>query len=128
MARNTVTDCENYGIDLTAANLSTGGTQVRRNVITGNYGGIYIFDTKARVWCNVSNDNAADGIVLTGPTGSEGGVVEKNAANRNGAYGINAPDATDGGGNTAADNVSIDCTPNLVCTTPPDPPCPAAGA
>jgi hypothetical protein len=130
VARNTVTGCGGSGILVQAAPTSPGGAQVRRNVVTENALGIYVDDAKPRVWCNVSNDNIAfggDGINLSGPAGSDGGVVEKNTANRNGRYGINAPDATDGTGNTASAN-QIDCTPNLVCTNPPDPPCPAAGA
>jgi hypothetical protein len=131
VARNTVTGCGGYGINLLAMDTSPGGTQVRRNEVTANALGIYVSDAKPRIWCNVSNDNGAafggDGIQVGGPPGSDGGVVEKNTANRNNGYGINAPDATDGTGNTAADN-QTNCTPNLVCTTPPDPACPAAGA
>ena len=132
VARNTITGCGFNGIDLTAANSSSpiSSTRVRRNEVTGSIVGIAVRDAEAHIWCNVSNDNASDGIVVSlgGLPGSGGGlVVEKNTPNRNNAYGIAATDATDGGGNTATAN-GIDCTPNIVCTTPPDPPCPAAGA
>ena len=122
VARNTVLGCD-AGITLELANFASGGAQVRRNVSTGNrLHGISLSDPAGRVWCNETHSNEFDGIVTSG------GVVENNRANNNGGWGINATGATDLGGNTATGNATDqDCTPNIVCTTPPDPPCAAAG-
>lgn len=60
---------------------------------------------------NVANANGAEGIHVDQPLTT----VTGNTANRNGGFGIYAPGAVDGGGNTAHDNGLGDCV-GVSCT------------
>jgi hypothetical protein len=92
-----------------------GNARVRLNQVTNNLVGIRVLDTNALIAGNDSSGNAATGISVDGPAGGSNNLVRQNNADNNGNTGIYAPDAIDGGGNTASGNGVQQCTPNLSC-------------
>jgi Right handed beta helix region len=121
---NTILGCDfrsgsSTGIYAAAATEGGGSARVRLNHVTNVPGfGIRVTDTNALIAGNDSSGNTGNlgsGIVVGGPAGGSNNVVRQNNADNNEASGIDAPDAIDGGGNTASGNGTQDCTPNLTC-------------
>jgi hypothetical protein len=114
-ANNTVSGCE-FGIAARGAPGSNpgdyrGNGRFRGNQLTSNAVGLAVGDMTAIVARNTANANSGTGI----RSELAGTLVEDNAANDNGAYGINAaPGTIDGGGNTATGNGISDCV-NVSC-------------